>query len=240
MCSLRSFAAVPDSRQLVPDKSRPRRFGRVDAGCGFSFVRIWATFDSMEARTIPWPHAPTHQLTEGGTFFVTSGTYLKVHHFRRPERLWVLQRGLLTVARDFGWHVEAWAVFSNHYHFVAHSPQESPDASSLARMLGVLHARTATWLNRLDGTAGRQVWHSFWDTRLTYQRSYLARLNYVHRNPVKHGLVRVANEYPWCSARWFERTAAPAMVRSIYRFRVDRVCVLDEFEPSVEWEAEDR
>jgi putative transposase len=64
-------------------------------------------------------------------------------------------------------------------------------------MLGVLHTKTGGWINRLDRMPGRQVWHNFWDTKLTYQKSYLARLNYVHQNPVKHGLVPVANQYPW-------------------------------------------
>src|ERR1700689_3090201 len=39
-----------------------------------------------------------------------------------------------------------------------------------------------------------------------------ARLHYVHRNPVHHGLVRAATAYPWCSAAWFE-TEAPASFR---------------------------
>jgi putative transposase len=63
----------------------------------------------------------------------------------------------------------------------------------------------------------------------------LARLNYVHQNPVKHGLVLVANQYPWCSARWFERTASAAMVKAIYRFSIDRVQVQDNFEPTAQW-----
>src|SRR6266704_2889543 len=95
----------------------------------------------------PWPHAPTHQLSERGTYFVTAGTYLKAHNSRRKERLAVLHRGLLSVAHDFGWQFEAWAVFSNHYHFVAHSPATEDDASSLSQMLGVLHTKTARWLN---------------------------------------------------------------------------------------------
>jgi putative transposase len=41
--------------------------------------------------------------------------------------------------------------------------------------------------------------------------------------------VPVANQYPWCSAAWFERTASPAMVKSIYRFKIDQVTVYDEF-----------
>ena len=149
----------------------------------------------------------------------TAGTYLKAHYFHAPQGLDVLQRGLLSVTRDFSWDLEAWAVFSNHYHFVAHSPRNSEDARSLSQMLGLLHARTARWINRLDGEPKRKVWHNFWDTKVTYEKSYLARLNYVHQNAVKHGLVPAANQYQWCSARWFEEIASPAMVRSIYRLK---------------------
>ena len=102
-------------------------------------------------------------------------------------------------------------------------------------MLAVLHTKASGWVNKLDRTPARQVWFNFRDTRLTHQRSYLARLNYVHQNPVKHRLVPVANQYPWCSARWFERAASAAMVKSIYRFKTDRINVADDFEPAAEW-----
>jgi putative transposase len=188
----------------------------------------------QEPRT-PWPHAPLHRLAEGGTFFITAGTYLKLHHFARRERLRVLHRGLLTVCNEFGWHLEAWAVFSNHYHFVAHSPPAEPGAHSLSRMLGKLHEKTAKWINKLDSAPGRKVWHNFRETRLTYEKSYLARLNYTHRNASKHGLVPVANQYPWCSAAWFERTATPAQVKTLYNFKTDKLEVFDEYVPSSEW-----
>src|SRR4051794_29741041 len=68
---------------------------------------------------LDWPHAPTHRLSEYGTYFVATGTYLKPHHFRGPERLDYLQRELLSRLAKDGWQLEAWAVFSNHYHFVA-------------------------------------------------------------------------------------------------------------------------
>ncbi|HEY3760830.1 MAG TPA: hypothetical protein VGN23_03690 [Verrucomicrobiae bacterium] len=183
----------------------------------------------------PWPHAPPHQLLKTGTFFVTVSTYLKSHHFCGADRLGVLHRGLLTVARDFDWQLEAWAVFSNHYHFIAHSPSNTNDATTLPDMLSILHVKMAGWINKLDHTPQRQVWFNFRETRLTHQKSYLARLNYVHQNPVKHGLVPMANQYPWCSARWFERSASPAMIKSIYRFKTDRLQILDDFEPSDEW-----
>ena len=183
----------------------------------------------------PWPHAPTHQLSNRATYFVTAATYRKEHHFAGANRLGVLHRGLLSVAAQFGWRFEAWSVFSNHYHFVAHSPGDEDDAASLKPMLKMLHVKTAEWVNKLDEATNRKVWFNFWDTKLTHQRSYLARLNYVHQNAVKHGLVQVAYQYPWCSAGWFERMASPAVVKSIYRFKTDRISLRDDFEPAGDW-----
>ncbi len=173
-----------------------------------------------------------HRLGERGTYFVTASTYRKEHFVRGAERLQVLQRGLLTLAREYGWQLEAWAVFSNHYHFVAQSPE---DSESLRSMLRNLHGRLSGWLNKLDHTPARKVWFNFRETQLTYEKSYLARLAYVHQNPVHHRLVPVANAYPWCSARWFERTATPAQVKTIYGFKTDQMKVVDDFQPESEW-----
>jgi len=193
------------------------------------------TILAMSSPETPWPHAPTHRLSENGAYFVTAATYQKAHHFRGRERVSVLHRGLLTVARDYGWQLEAWAVFSNHYHFVGNSPEPESGAESLETMLRVLHVKTARWVNRLDGTPNRQVWFNYRETKLTYQRSYLTRLNYVHQNAVKHGLVPEANQYPWCSAAWFENRAAIATVKRIYQIRIDSVAVTDDFEVAAEW-----
>jgi len=105
-------------------------------------------------------------------------------------------------------------------------------------MLGVLHARTSAWVNRLDNRPGRQIWHNFWETRLTFQRSYLTRLQYVHENPVRHGLVPVAAQYPWCSASWFMRTASASQIKNLGKLKSDRIMVRDEFKPV--WEGFER
>lgn len=189
----------------------------------------------MAESTTPRPHAPTHRLADRGTYIVTAGTYRKEHHFRSSARLSVLQRGLLKLANQHRQQIEAWAVFSNHYHFVAHSPPDATDVRDLSTMLSELHEKTATWVNRLDQSPRRKVWHNFWETRLTHQTSYFARLHYVHHYPVRHALVRAANQYPWCSAGWFEQTASPAQVKTIYRFGLERVSVTDDFEPVADW-----
>jgi putative transposase len=175
-----------------------------------------------------WPHAPMHRLAEHGTYIVTAGTYQKEHHFRGAPRLDYVQAKLLAAAKEAGWRLEAWAVFSNHYHFVAHAAAECQPFSA---WLGELHRETSEHVNTLDGTPGRKTWHNYRETELTYETSYRARLNYVHQNAVKHGLVRVANQYRWCSAPWLERTATVAQVRTIYRFRIDKVQIDDDFDP---------
>lgn len=175
-----------------------------------------------------WPHAPLHRLSENGTYMVTTGTYSKMHLFRDAARLTLLEGELLTLAAKYEWQLEAWAVFSNHYHFVGHC-MSSP--SRLRDFLTELHANTARRLNEFDNAVGRQVWHNFWDKRLTFEKSYLARLNYVHQNAVKHGLVPVANQYPWCSAAWFERAARPAQVNTVYGFKTDMLRIADDFQP---------
>lgn len=138
----------------------------------------------------------------------------------------MLEDQLLTLAKNYHWHLEAWAVFANHYHFVG---ARQSDAADLRKVLRHLHANTARELNRRDDARARQVWHNFWDTRRTYERSYLARLNYVHQNAVKHGLVSVASQYRWCSAAWFERTASAAMVKTIYSFKIDKLNIEDDY-----------
>lgn len=173
-----------------------------------------------------WPHAPVHRLADNAVYFVTASTLHKQYFFSTPEKRDLLERHLLALAKRDGWQLEAWAVFANHYHIVARG---NPDSRNLGDLIHNLHGVTSRELNKLDGNQGRQVWFNFRDTKLTIQYSYLARLNYVHQNAVKHGLVAAANQYPWCSAAWFERVASVAQVKTIYGFKTDRVKVEDDF-----------
>jgi putative transposase len=173
-----------------------------------------------------WPHAPQHKLSQRGAFMVTSGTYDKRHLFTDGARLRMLHDALLTVADKHRWALQAWAVFPNHYHFIGVSPE---DAGTLKMMIQELHSRTARALNKYDGSPGRKVWHNFWETHLSIESSYYARLHYVHANPVKHRLVSVANLYPYGSAAWFERTASRAQVNTVYSFKTDSLNVEDDF-----------
>jgi putative transposase len=173
-----------------------------------------------------WPHSPAHRLAERGAYMVTAGTFRKEHFFRSPEGLTLLCDSLLELAVTYGWQLQAWAVFSNHYHFVATAP---PDPNSLRSLIRHLHSHTAREINRQGNTPGRRVWFEYWDTHLTFEKSYYARLSYVHQNAVHHGLALIPSAYPWCSARWFELQAGGAFYRTIIQWPCDRVKVNDVF-----------
>ena len=207
----------PDAPQPNPEPASPNSFK-------LPSVRLVDLKSHLPPKD--WPHAPVQRLAESAVYFVTASTLHKKHLFDTPKKRDSLERLLLSFAKRDGWQLEAWAVFANHYHIVARAQH---DSRNLGEALHDLHGVSSRELNKLDGVTERKVWFNFWDTKLTIQYSYLARLNYVHQNAVKHKLVAVANQYPWCSAAWFERTASPAQVKTIYSMKIDRVKLEDDF-----------
>ncbi len=181
----------------------------------------------MTTNSTPWPHAPPHRLSEHGTYIVTCGTCQKQHFLNTPDKRTLVRNLLFELALKYEWNLQAWAVMSNHYHFVAAS---NDDPASLKKMLSTLHTLSARDLNRIDGTPGRRVWFNYYDSRITYEKSWLARLKYVHYNPVHHGVVQNAERYEWCSAAWFARESSSAFVKTVNSFKIDQVKVYDEYD----------
>lgn len=167
-----------------------------------------------------WAHAPAHLFVPGVAYMVTSRTYRQAMLFNTGAKRDFLLYALFAELKHWDWRLQAWAVMANHFHFIAHAPDT---AKSLKRMMTALHSKTAIWLNKHDETPGRKVWFQYWDTCLTFERSYLARLHYVHANPVKHGLVEIAENYKWCSMGWFLQNADAAFRRTVLSFKYDEI-----------------
>src|SRR5437016_1310923 len=95
---------------------------------------------------ISWHYShPQHTLSPG-TYMVTSGTYLKGHLFDSTEKKNMLQDKLFTLADSYQWQLEAWAIFSNHYHFIGYSPHPE----NLKEFIKRLHGGTSFLINRMD------------------------------------------------------------------------------------------
>lgn len=173
-----------------------------------------------------WHHRPAHVFEPKQLYMVTASTLHKQPLFKGEDRLDLLETRLFSLCETFGWELQAWALFPNHYHFIAKAPE---DAKTLKTLIRQLHSFTARELNRMDDSSGRRVWFQYWDTCLTYEKSYYARLNYVMNNPVHHRLVNTASDYRFCSAGWFETEADQGFVNKVKSFQYDQVKVQDEF-----------
>jgi len=175
-----------------------------------------------------WHHAPIHRFQPGCTYIVTAGTLYRQHYFHTDEHLRKLERLLLDSLLEARWRIHAWSVFSNHYHFIGDDWGRTTD---LKELIGRFHSRTALSLNQAEKKPGRQIWFQYWDRCLTFESSYWARLNCIHNNAVRHGLVTTASDYPFCSARLFETRMSSGFLRRLKSYRCQRVEIYDPFEP---------
>lgn len=144
-------------------------------------------------------HSPPHAYEEGGWFLISAAVY---EHRRllneETERAWVLS-DLFTELRAANVEVSAWVVLPNHYHLLLRCNA----LSELSTPLGRTHGRTSRELNRRDETTGRQVWCRFTDRRIRNTDHYYTTLNYIHHNPVKHGLTDHPLQWDCSSFGWY-------------------------------------
>lgn len=174
-----------------------------------------------------YTHAPAHLFLPGVTYFITGAIYRKQPIIYSSGRKEFWMKTLLAVLGHYRWDLSAWVVLDNHYHLLCRAPKNS--AVKLSQWINSLHRRTAKQWNEEEKTAGRQVWWNYWDTCITNERSYYARLNYIYHNPVKHGLASRPDEYSFSSYA-AHLNQQPEFIRRILNDHpFDRVKVLDDF-----------
>ena len=186
------------------------------------------TTEQIAKGTRDWPHAPPHRLSQSGVYFLTARCAHRRHLLVDDAMKDWFQDSLFRFVDEFGWTLEAWAILANHYHLIGHSPNGPDGAESLRKMIRKLHSLTTKELNRRDGCPGRtRLWQNFRETHLTHQRSYLARLHYVHQNAVHHRLVIKGSDWKWCSAAQFKKTVTPSWLKTICSFKYDEIAAKD-------------
>ncbi|MBM3802825.1 MAG: hypothetical protein FJW26_11025 [Acidimicrobiia bacterium] len=62
-----------------------------------------------------------------------------------------------------------------------------------------VHGRVAAAVTLQRREMGRRVWYRYSDRRIRSERHHWASVNYLHYNPVKHGYVKKASDWPWVS-----------------------------------------
>lgn len=110
------------------------------------------------------------------------------------------RRRYLDLLRDYsarsGVELIAYCLMTNHLHLVAVPAEES----SLARLLKPVDMRYTQHVNRAQGWSGRLWQDRFYSCPMDRPHCLLA-VRYLEQNPVRAGLARQAEDYPWSSAR---------------------------------------
>ncbi|OUS09533.1 addiction module toxin RelE [Gammaproteobacteria bacterium 53_120_T64] len=100
------------------------------------------------------------------------------------------------VCERHNWHCHAYCLMSNHYHLLV----ETPDAN-LSKGMRQLNGVYTQNFNRAHSRTGH-VFQGRYKAIVVDKNSYLLELaRYIVLNPVRAGMVRSANAWPWSSYR---------------------------------------
>ena len=115
-----------------------------------------------------------------------------------------------------GFELWAYVNMPDHVHVLVHPTEPGYRIAGLLqairqrvarRALAYLRESAPSWLARLTDGQGDRA--HFWQPGGGYDRmvgeiaTAQRIVRYTHENPVKRGLVRRAEEWPWSSARWY-------------------------------------
>ncbi len=94
------------------------------------------------------------------------------------------------------YRLHAWVVMPNHVHvLITPSPR-----ASMARIVHGWKTYTARRANQALGRAGRFWQPDYFDRYVRDARHFLAVVRYIEANPVRAGLCRRTEDWPWSSA----------------------------------------
>jgi putative transposase len=145
----------------------------------------------------PWHSIPHLEFNGDRNYLLTASCYEHVAHIGNSmERITDFEDTLLTLLNTYATDVYAWVILPNHYHALVSTAAIKP----LLRETGRLHGRTSHAWNGEQNLRGRKVWCNCAETVMKSERHFLATLNYIHHNPVKHGYVSRWQDWPYTSA----------------------------------------
>ena len=138
----------------------------------------------------------------GGTYFFTVNLRTRQDNDLLVRHIETLRHTVKSVRARHPFHIHAWVVLPDHLHCVLELPDNDTDYSmrwrliktNFSRALPRTEATTATRIRRGE----RGLWQRrFWEHLIRDEADYRAHMDYVHINPVKHGLVSRVQDWPY-------------------------------------------
>jgi putative transposase len=137
----------------------------------------------------------------GATYFFT------VNLLDRHSRLLVTHIDLLREAvararRSRPFYVDAWVVLPDHMHCVWTLPREDADFSGRWRAIKTVFSKSIPPTEHRSSVMIRRgergLWQRrYWEHVIRDDRDYAVHMDYIHFNPVKHGLTEAPGDWPF-------------------------------------------
>jgi putative transposase len=165
----------------------------------------------MKAKQTPRYRRAKHP---GGTFSLPWQTYPRNHLFDQEEARRILREVIQRVRKAHPFTIDARVLLPNHMHCVWILPEGDDGFSMQWNLIKSLFSKEATtlyhvseWMNDSKRshkeTTIRQ--RRFWEHQIRDGADYRAHIDYVHFNPVKHGLVRGVSHWPFSTFHRYVR-----------------------------------
>jgi len=134
----------------------------------------------------------------GGIYFFTVVTPNRIPIFTGEERVELLRQAFRKVVMNRPFQIDAIVILPEHLHCIWRMPEGDADYSSRWREIKKAASRqisTAT-NNRNE----RMIWQRrFWEHTIRAEKDWRNHADYIHYNPVKHGLASRPGEWRWSS-----------------------------------------
>jgi putative transposase len=109
----------------------------------------------------------------------------------------VFECELEAVRKRYGFVVAGYVLMPEHVHLLVSEPR----IASLATAIQVLKQRTS---RKLKSAGEAQFWQRrYYDFNVGTEKKTVEKLRYMHRNPVKRGLVAKPEDWEWSSFRHY-------------------------------------
>ena len=146
----------------------------------------------------------------GDLHYITCSCYRRQPWLGTPRRRDLFLKVLEQVRMRYAFVVVGYVVMPEHIHLLISEPQEkSPSSVMQALKLGFARRVLAERRRRSHSSQGslfeyapQHVWQKrFYDFNVWTERKRREKLRYIHRNPVKRGLVESPELWRWSSYR---------------------------------------
>jgi putative transposase len=138
---------------------------------------------------------------DGGTYFFTVNLLARDDNDLLVRHIDVLRDAVRRVRAEQPFEIVAWVVLPDHLHAIWTLPEGDDDYASrwqkiksfFARALPKDEYRNPSRVARNE----RGIWQRrFWEHTIRDERDLKNHIDYIHFNPVKHGLVARASDWP--------------------------------------------